>query len=90
MIADTNHHVVDTVLGQLRLHLAKKLYMIPKDEWNFIWVVDFPMFEYDKETKKFNAMHHPFTSPKEEDMEFLEKDPGRVRAKAYDLALNGV
>jgi aspartyl-tRNA synthetase len=90
MIADTNHHVVDTVLGQLRLHLAKKLDMIPKDEWNFIWVVDFPMFEYDKETKKFNAMHHPFTSPKEEDMEFLEKDPGRVRAKAYDLALNGV
>jgi aspartyl-tRNA synthetase len=90
IIGDHKHHIVDTALGQLRLHLAKKLEMIPEDEWSFIWVVDFPMMEYDEDEQRHVAMHHPFTSPKDEDLEMLEKDPSKVRAKAYDLALNGV
>lgn len=77
-------------LGALRLHLAERMNLIPEDKFNFLWVTDFPLLDYDEEEKRFVAMHHPFTSPREEDLELLEKDPGRVRARAYDLVLNGI
>lgn len=80
---------LNPVLGQLRLEMARRLNLIDPGKLAFCWVVDFPMFEYDAEDKRFVAMHHPFTSPQDEDMEFLESDPGRVRAKAYDMVLNG-
>jgi len=82
--------VVADALGQLRIHLAKKLNLIDNSLFNFCWVVDFPLLEYDEEGKRWVAIHHPFTAPKPEDMELLTSDPGKVRAKAYDLALNGV
>lgn len=81
--------IVNDVLGNLRNHLAEKLDEIPKNEFRFVWITDFPMFEYDEDEKRYQAMHHPFTSPKEEDMDLLETDPSRVRARAYDLVLNG-
>lgn len=90
VVADHKHHIVNVSLGQIRLFLAKKLDIIPKEEWNFLWVIDFPMLEYDEDNKRHVAMHHPFTSPKEEDLHMLETEPGKVRARAYDLALNGV
>jgi aspartyl-tRNA synthetase len=82
--------VVHQALSELRLELGRKLGMIEKNTFNFVWVVDFPLLEFDHEEKRHVAVHHPFTAPKEEDIEFLEKDPGRVRSKAYDLVLNGV
>ena len=81
--------IVNDVLGNLRNSLAGKLNEIPDDEYRFVWITDFPMFEYDEDEKRFKAMHHPFTSPKEEDLTVLEEDPGSVRARAYDLVLNG-
>jgi aspartyl-tRNA synthetase len=78
-----------TILGMLRLEMATKHNLIPNDLWNFLWVVDFPLFEYDEEEKRFAAMHHMFTSPKPEDVSFLESDPGKVRARSYDIVLNG-
>jgi aspartyl-tRNA synthetase len=82
-----------TVLGALRVKLGKQLKMIDKDKFNFLWVVDFPMFEWDKEEKRWNAMHHPFTSPKAEDLALLEGSDtskyGDIRARAYDVVLNG-
>ena len=81
--------VVAQALGALRLEMAKRLGLIDEDKLAFAWVVDFPMFEYDDEEKRFVAMHHPFTSPREEDLQYLESDPGRVYAKAYDMVLNG-
>ena len=69
--------------------MAKRLNLIDENKLCFLWVVDFPMFEYDEEEKRWVAMHHPFTSPRDEDMEFLESDPGRIYAKAYDMVLNG-
>jgi aspartyl-tRNA synthetase len=86
--ADTPR-VVNDVLGNLRNSLAAKLGEIPSGEFKFVWITDFPMFEYDEEEKRYKAMHHPFTSPKEEDLDLLETDPGKVRARAYDLVLNG-
>jgi aspartyl-tRNA synthetase len=77
------------VLGALRLKTAKRLDMIP-DGWNFLWITDFPFFEYDEETGSWNAMHHPFTMPKDECIQYLDSDPEKVIAKAYDLVLNGV
>lgn len=82
--------VVADALGALRLHLAEKLGIIPSECYNFVWVYDFPLLEYDEEGGRYVAMHHPFTSPREEDLHLLEKSPGQVRAKAYDLVLNGV
>src|SRR3989344_5037458 len=82
--------VVNDSLGFLRNHLAEKLGLIEKGKWNFLWVTSFPMFEWSEEEQKLNAMHHPFTSPKIEDMEFMESEPLKVRAKAYDLVLNGI
>jgi len=81
--------VVNTALGQLRLHLGKLEDLIPEDTYDFVWVTGFPLLEYDPEEKRFVAMHHPFTSPREEDLDRLEDDPGAVRARAYDLVLNG-
>ncbi|MGI6092203.1 MAG: aspartate--tRNA ligase [Veillonellaceae bacterium] len=88
IIAD-KAQVVANALGQLRLEMARRLNLIDQDKLNFLWVIDFPMFEYDEEENRWTAMHHPFTSPREEDIEYLESDPGRVKAKAYDMVLNG-
>ncbi len=81
--------MVNESLGQLRLHVAQKLDLIPADRFDFLWVVDFPLFEYDQEDGRYYSMHHPFTSPKEEDLPLLTSDPGKVRARAYDMVLNG-
>jgi aspartyl-tRNA synthetase len=81
--------VACTAMGQVRLHLAEKEGLIPEDTFNLVWVTDFPMLEYDNEAGRFSAMHHPFTAPKEEDLALLDSDPGQVRARAYDLVLNG-
>jgi aspartyl-tRNA synthetase len=77
------------LLGQLRLHVARKEALLPPDDFKFLWVVDFPMFEWVEEEKRWEFMHHPFTSPLESDAALLESDPGRARARAYDLVLNG-
>ena len=78
-----------TVLGTLRLEMAKRLNLIDELKNSLLWVVDFPMFEYSEEEKRYVAMHHPFTAPKLEDLHFLETDPSKARARAYDLVLNG-
>ena len=82
--------VVAASLGNLRVHLGHRLGLVPPEELNFCWVTDFPLFEYDLETKRYVAMHHPFTSPNPADLERLETEPASVRARAYDLVLNGV
>lgn len=81
--------VVYKTLGALRLHLAEKGNLIDKSRYDVLWVVDFPMFEYSEEEKRFVAVHHPFTMPHESDLDILESDPGKVRAAAYDLVING-
>lgn len=87
-VGDKDKVVYDS-LGALRLKLAKKLDLIDESKWDLLWVVDFPEFEYSEEEKRYMAMHHPFTSPKDEDLDKLESDPGSVYAKAYDIVLNG-
>jgi len=87
-VADKNE-VVYAALGALRCEMAKRLNLINKDEYKFLWVVDFPMFEWDEENNRCKAVHHPFTAPKDEDLAFLEERPLDVRAKAYDIVLNG-
>ena len=82
--------VVAQALGELRLEMARRRGLINENEYKFLWVVDFPMFEYDEENKRWKAMHHPFTAPRDEDIQYLMSDPGRVKAKAYDMVLNGV
>lgn len=77
------------ILGTLRLEMANRLNLIPEDKWNFLWVTDFPLLEFSEEDKRFVAVHHPFTSPKPEDLPMLDTDPGNARARAYDLVLNG-
>lgn len=89
LVADKNEIVYDA-LGQLRLELARKLDLLNKDEFKFLWVTEFPLYEYDEEEKRWVAKHHPFTSPMDEDIPLLDTDPGKVRAKAYDIVLNGV
>ena len=76
-------------LSELRMEMAKRLNLRNLDEFAPLWVVDFPLLEWDEETKRWHAMHHPFTSPKPEDIEKLDTNPGEVRANAYDLVLNG-
>ena len=88
MIADELPTACDS-LGRLRLHLGEKLGLIDKSGFSFLWVVDFPLLEWDKEEKRWGAMHHPFTAPLDEDLGLLDSDPGKVRAKAYDMVLNG-
>jgi len=82
--------VVCDVLGNLRLRVAKEQNLIPPDSWAFLWVTDFPLFEWDEESGRFFAKHHPFTSPALGDLDRLESDPGSVMARAYDCVLNGV
>ena len=86
--ADKNKVVYD-VLGALRLELAEKMELIDKNKFNFLWVTEFPLLEWSEEEGRYTAMHHPFTMPMEEDLQYLDSDPGRVRAKAYDIVLNG-
>jgi aspartyl-tRNA synthetase len=82
-------HQLDEASGWFRLELAERLGLVRPGTWSFLWVIDFPMFEYDEREKRYAAMHHPFTSPREEDLEALENDPGSVKALGYDLVLNG-
>lgn len=82
--------VVAQALGELRLEMGRRRGLINENEYKFLWVVDFPMFEYDEENKRWKAMHHPFTAPRDEDVQYLTTDLGRVKAKAYDMVLNGV
>lgn len=86
--ADKNKVVWD-VLGALRLELARQMELLDKNEYKFLWVTEFPLFEWSEEQNRYTAMHHPFTMPMEEDLEYIDSDPGRVRAKAYDIVLNG-
>ena len=90
VIADTNNSKVLSILGQLRQEVAKKLDIIPKDKFNFLWITEFPFFEYDEETGEWLAMHHPFTAPMDDCLDYLETDKAKVRAKCYDLVLNGI
>ncbi|MDI6706216.1 MAG: aspartate--tRNA ligase [Bacillota bacterium] len=89
LVADKPAVVFDS-LGQLRLELGRKLGLIEKNSYNLLWVTHFPLLEYDEEEGRYVAVHHPFTSPVEEDIPLLETDPGSVRAQAYDLVLNGI
>ena len=89
IVADANKTVFAS-LGALRLKLAEKLDLIPKDKYNLLWVTEFPQFEWSEEEGRYMAMHHPFTSPMDDDLDRLESDPANVRAKAYDIVLNGV
>lgn len=89
LFAADEDEVVFDVLGNLRLEIARNLDLLKKDEYKFLWVTEFPLLEYSKEEGRFTAKHHPFTMPMEEDLELLETDPGKVRAKAYDIVLNG-
>ncbi|MBI3626004.1 MAG: aspartate--tRNA ligase [Candidatus Rokubacteria bacterium] len=78
-----------TVLGRLRQELAQRLSLIPPDQFRMVWVIDFPLVEWSEEERRWNAVHHPFTAPRDEDLSLLDTDPGRARAKAYDLVING-
>ena len=89
LFAADKDKVVFDVLGNLRLELARQLDLLKKDDFKFLWVTEFPLFEYDEEAGRYVAVHHPFTMPMEEDLHLLESDPGAVRAKAYDIVLNG-
>ena len=86
--ADKNKVVWD-VLGNLRLELARQMELLDKKEYKFIWITEFPLLEWSEEQNRYTAMHHPFTMPMEEDLQYIDTDPGRVRAKAYDIVLNG-
>ena len=86
--ADKSKLVYD-VLGALRLEIADQLGLLHKDEYRFVWITEFPLLEWSEELGRYQAMHHPFTMPMEEDLQYIESDPGRVRAKAYDIVLNG-
>ncbi len=86
--ADQNKVVWD-VLGALRVELAKQLELLDKNEYKFLWITEFPLLEWSEEQNRYTAMHHPFTMPMEEDLQYIDSEPGRVRAKAYDITLNG-
>jgi aspartyl-tRNA synthetase len=87
--AQTARSRLDGASGDVRSEVARRLDLIKPGAWSFAWVVDFPMFEYNDKENRYQPMHHPFTSPREEDFEKLESDPGAVKARAYDLVLNG-
>ena len=90
IIGDGKNSTVLSVLGALRQAVAKKLDIIPEGKYNLLWITEFPFFDWDEETRQFVAMHHPFTAPMDECLEYLETDKAAVRAKAYDLVLNGI
>jgi aspartyl-tRNA synthetase len=87
-IADGRKVVADT-LGYLRLLMGKRLNLIDESKFNFLWVTDFPLVEWNADEKRYDAMHHPFTAPKDEDLQHMASDPLKVKAKAYDIVLNG-
>lgn len=89
IVGDTKNSLVLSVLGALRNTVAGKLGIIPADKYNFLWITEFPFFDWDEEAGQFVAMHHPFTAPMDECIDYLETDKAKVRAKAYDLVLNG-
>ena len=89
LFAADKNKVVWAVLGALRLELARQMELLDKSEYKFLWVTEFPLLEWSEEQNRFTAMHHPFTMPMEEDLQYIDSDPGRVRAKAYDIVLNG-
>ena len=90
LFAADKNAIVWSVLGALRLELGKQMGLIDENKFNFVWVTEFPLLEWNEDENRFVAMHHPFTMPMDEDLEYLDSDPGRVRAKAYDIVLNGV
>ena len=89
LFAADKNKIVYASLGALRLELADKMGLLDKNQYNFLWVTEFPLLEWSDEENRFHAMHHPFTMPMEEDLQYIDTDPGRVRAKAYDIVLNG-
>ena len=89
LFAADKNKIVYASLGALRLELADKMGLLDKNQYNFLWVTEFPLLEWSDEENRFQAMHHPFTMPMEEDLQYIDSDPGRVRAKAYDIVLNG-
>ena len=89
LFAADKNKVVYSVLGALRLELAKQMDLLDKNEFRFVWITEFPLLEWSEEENRFTAMHHPFTMLMEEDIDLLDTDPGKVRAKAYDIVLNG-
>ncbi|CDI50365.1 aspartate--tRNA ligase [Clostridium tetani] len=90
IVSDAKEKVVQQSLGQLRLHLAKELELLKdNDELRFVWVTEFPLVSYNEEEDRWEAEHHPFTAPMDEDIQYLDTDPGKIRAKAYDIVLNG-
>ena len=89
VVADAKNDVVFAALGALRLEIGKKYGLIDESKFDFLWVTDFPLFEYDEEEQRYVAKHHPFTMPKDEDLDKVESDPAACRAKAYDMILNG-
>ena len=89
LFAADKNKVVYNVLGALRIEVATQMGIVDEDKFNFLWVTEFPLLEWDEDENRFTAMHHPFTMPMDEDLELLDTDPGKVRAKAYDIVLNG-
>ena len=89
LFAADKNKVVWAVLGALRLHMAKELNLLDPNQYNFLWVTEFPLLEWSDEENRYMAMHHPFTMPMEEDWDKIDSEPGAVRAKAYDIVLNG-
>lgn len=90
IVADSKNSAVFSALGALRVEVAKRLQLIPGGQFHPVWITEFPFFDWDEDTQQFVAMHHPFTSPMEECLSYLEEDKAKVRAKAYDLVLNGI
>ena len=88
-VADSTS-IAATALGELRLHLGRKLEIIPEDEFRLVWITEFPLFDWDPDGERWNPCHHPFTSPRPEDLDRLDSDPGSVKARAYDIILNGI
>lgn len=88
VMADKQWTKACSMLGQIRLDMAKERNLV-SEGWKFVWVTEFPLFEWDEDAKRWSAVHHPFTAPMDEDMEYLSSDPGRVRSRAYDIVLNG-
>jgi aspartyl-tRNA synthetase len=88
-VAD-NQKIIGPALGHLRLHLGEQLNLIDKSKYAFLWITSFPLLEYNEAEKRFEALHHPFTSPVEEDIDKIKTNPGSIRACAYDLVLNGI
>ena len=89
LFAADKNKIVYNVLGALRIEVASQMGIIDEDKFNFLWVTEFPLLEWDEEENRYTAMHHPFTMPMDEDLALLDNDPGKVRAKAYDIVLNG-